>query len=460
MRRNIFSFVLALLVALGGCSRPPLEPAAQTKAIQPAAVSKLAKPANLQLSSSLLAGSHRVVFLGDSITYSGQYVDDLAMVLRNFAVGSDFEFLNLGLPSETVSGLSEPGHAGGSFPRPNLHDRLERLLEVTHPDLVFACYGVNDGIYYPFDTKKFESYQRGIGLLRERVLKSKARLILVTPPVFDPVPIRKGTLPAGLPEYRQPYVGYNEVLDRYSEWLLDQRTNGWAVIDVHFPMNNYLTQKRLKDPEYALAPDGVHLNDTGHWLMAQAILHGLKVPVVNSRAVVDLAAGTSGGVGDTKAFHKQDGELSFVWVTRPPMPLPGFPLESHFRRATMTLPPHGQIHSLVARHAEFATYRLFEHDQLLATISREELASGLDTRQFAGLITTDRGRYILQLIHTRNRVLSDAWLTFVGHKRPGMTKGLPVREAEAQAASFNQQIQALGRPVELHFRLAPFSATR
>jgi hypothetical protein len=41
-----------------------------------------------------------------------------------------------------------------------------------------------------------------------------------------------------------------------------------------------------------------------------------------------------------------------------------------------------------------------------------------------------------------------------------MTKGLPVREAEAQAASFNVQIQELGRPVELHFRLAPFSATR
>jgi len=37
--------------------------------------------------------------------------------------GAGFEILNLGLPSETVSGLSEPNHAGGAFPRPDLHER-------------------------------------------------------------------------------------------------------------------------------------------------------------------------------------------------------------------------------------------------------------------------------------------------------------------------------------------------
>ena len=31
---------------------------------------------------SLIAGAHRVVFLGDSITYSGEYVDDVEAVLR------------------------------------------------------------------------------------------------------------------------------------------------------------------------------------------------------------------------------------------------------------------------------------------------------------------------------------------------------------------------------------------
>jgi len=287
------------------------------------------------------------------------------------------------------------------------------------------------------------------------VLKSNARLILVTPPTFDPLPIKNRTLPAGLAEYRQPYERYNDVLDRYSEWLLDQRTNGWAVIDVHFIMNTYLKQQRVKDPDYSLAADGVHINDTGHWLMAQAILHGLKVPVLNSSAIVDVALGRSAGMGDTKEFRKQNGELSFVWTTRPPMPLSGFRLESAFHRTNTAWPPHGQVHSLIARRAESATYRLFAEDQLLATVSRDELASGIETRQFTGLITTDRGRNILQLIHSRNRIRSDAWLTFVGHKRPAMPKGLPLKDAEAQVASLDRQIQELSRPVELHVRLTP-----
>jgi lysophospholipase L1-like esterase len=457
MCRRTLSIASVFLVVLFGCSRPRPQPT-QRPASRPAPAAAPIKQS--PLSGSLLAGAHRVVFLGDSITYGGQFVDDISMAVRHLAGDNALEFINLGLPSETVSGLSEPGHAHDSFPRPNLHDRLDRLLYVTKPDLVIACYGMNDGIYYPFDPQKFEKYQRGIRLLRERVTKSGARLILITPPTFDPVPIQYRTLPAGLPEYRLPFVGYNDVLDRYSEWLLDQRTNGWTVIDVHFIMNSYLRQQRAKDPAFFLASDGVHLDDTGHWLMAQAILHGLKVPVVNSSAAVDFITAKPAGIGDTTDFHKQSGELSFVWVTRPPLPMPGFRLESTFRRITTAYPPQGQIHSLIVRRAEGATYRLFGEDQLLATVSREELAAGIDTRRFATLVTTDRGRHALQLLHSRNRILSDAWLTFIGHKRPAMPAGHAVKQAEAEAASLDRQIQELTRPVELHIRLLPLPAPK
>ena len=456
--RKPFAITSILLLVLAGCSHPKPQPAPH-----PAATTTAPRPiARKQspLSGSLLAGAHRVVFLGDSITYSGQYVDDISLMVRHLAGDNAIEFLNLGLPSETLSGLSEPGHAHDSFPRPYLHDRLERLMTEMRPDLVIACYGMNDGIYYPFDPKKFERYRRGIQLLRERVLGSKARLILITPPTFDPVPIQNRTLPAGLPEYREPYVGYNDVLDRYSEWLLDQRTNGWTVIDVHFPMNQYLNQQRARDPGFVLASDGVHLGDTGHWLMAQLILYGLKVPTLTSSATIDFVTARSAGIGNTRDFRKQNGELDFVWTTHPPVPMPGFRLESTFRRTTTTYPPHGQMDSLIVRRAEAGIYRLFVEDQLLSTASREELAAGIDMRQFPSVITTDRGRHILQLLHSRNRIMSDAWLTWVGHKRPGMPKGLGIKEAEAEAASLDRQIQVLSRPVDLHIRLLPLPASR
>jgi hypothetical protein len=231
-------------------------------------------------------------------------------------------------------------------------------------------------------------------------------------------------------------------------------------VDVHFPMNDYLRRRRRSNPEFVLAADGVHLNETGHWLMAQAILYGLKVPGHDSTAIVDLKTGKSDGRGDTRQFHRQEGELGFVWVTRPPMPLPGFELEHIVHGARTMIPAQGEAHSLIARNGEAATYRLFEQDQLLTTASREELVRGIDTRQFDRLLTTDRGRNILRLIHTRNRILSDAWLTFIGHKRPGMSKGLPLEEAATKASSITRQIDELSRPVELHLRLVALPTVR
>ncbi len=219
-----------------------------------------------------LVGVHRIVFLGDSITYSGQFVEYIEAYLRINQSKHRYEFLDLGLPSETVSGLSEPGHAGGAFPRPDLHERLERVLEHTKPDLIVACYGMNDGIYYPFAEARFEKFQDGMRRLRERAAAVGARVLHVTPPVFDPMPIRSRTLPAGLTEYRQPYDGYDAVLERFSQWLLAQKAVGWDVVDVHGPMKQHISEARQRDSGYRLADDGVHINTTGHWLMAREIL--------------------------------------------------------------------------------------------------------------------------------------------------------------------------------------------
>ena len=166
------------------------------------------------------------------------------MYLRAMFPAATVELLNLGLPSETVSGLSEPGHAGGSFPRPDLHERLARVLEKARPDLLVACYGMNDGIYYPFGEERFQKFQNGIKKLRERAAASGAEVIHLTPPSFDSVPLKGRTLPAGLAEYPSPFEGYNQVLDRYSEWLLAQRAKGWEVVDIHGPMNRFLAERR------------------------------------------------------------------------------------------------------------------------------------------------------------------------------------------------------------------------
>lgn len=201
----------------------------------------------------------RVLFLGNSITYSGQYIADIEAYYRLVHPTLEIEWINVGLPSETVSGLSEQGHADGAFPRPDLHERLERVLKQTQPDLVFANYGMNDGIYQPFDTARFEKFQSGMIKLHEAVVGHGAKIVHLTPPVYD--------------EVKGGKTGYDEVLRRYSLWLLGQeQTNRWLVVDIHGPMKAYLEEKRHKDPSFSLAADGVHPGDEGHWLIAREIL--------------------------------------------------------------------------------------------------------------------------------------------------------------------------------------------
>jgi lysophospholipase L1-like esterase len=158
--------------------------------------------------------------------------------------------------------LSEEGHAGGKFPRPDLAERLDRVLALTKPDLVFACYGINCGIYQPLDEERFERYRQGMERLKARLEKGNAKLIVITPPYYD--------------DQRSPKpFSYNAVLDRYSEWLIEQRSKGWLIVDLHGPMTREVQRRRQADLEFTFQRDGVHPSDAGHWFIAQQVIRWL-----------------------------------------------------------------------------------------------------------------------------------------------------------------------------------------
>jgi len=274
--------------------------------------------------------ARRAVFLGDSITYAGEWIEFVEAWVRLNHPAATVELLDLGLPSETVSGLSEPGHAGGAFPRPDLHERLGRVLDQLKPDIVVACYGMNDGIYLPFDEARFRQFQDGIVRLRERCAAAGAHVVHVTPPPFD--------------EVRGGHPGYSHTLDRYSQWLLEQP---WEVVDVHGPMNRFLADHRRTDPEFRLADDGVHVNTQGHWLIAREVLRHWGAPDSIT------ASGTPA-----------------QWLESQP-----------------------------------------------------------------------RGEEVLKLVQQRQRLLKDAWLTEVGHSRPGLNRGKPLADANQESAAIEARIK-------------------
>ncbi len=278
----------------------------------------------------------QILFLGNSITYSGEYLAYVETVYRLNHPDRKLDWLNLGLPSETVSGLSEEGHAGGAFPRPDLHERLDRIFTQIQPELVFVNYGMNDGIYLPFDSTRFNKYADGMSWLDQKIRAFNARPIFLTPPIYDP---EKG-------------IPYSITLDLYADWLITQKSKyGWEVIDIHFPVKAYLEAQRKVEPEFYLAKDGVHPNSTGHWLMAKPILEFL-------------------GLGEI------DSKTTF--------------------------------------------------EELISTYP-----NGLD---------------LFILISQKQKILRDAYLSATGHLRPGIAEGLPLPEAEKQAALLENQIRELLAP--------------
>jgi len=206
-----------------------------------------------------LAGK-RVVFLGDSNTQAGGYVGYTTYYLEKLHPDKTFDVLNLGLASETLSGLSEDGHAGGAFPRPCLFERLGRVLEKARPDVVFACYGMNDGIYLPPDKDRTAAFQKGVTKLVEQCRAAGVKQVyLVTPPIYDFTP-------------KAGEFNYDAVLTEYARWETTLKTPGVRVIDLHTAMRT--ARDARAEP---FAKDKVHFGDDGHLRTARTILAALGV---------------------------------------------------------------------------------------------------------------------------------------------------------------------------------------
>ncbi len=231
----MFRFVLAIIV--GSLFTAPL----------------LAQDANA------LAGK-RVVFLGDSITQAGGYVAFTTYYLEKLHPNKDFDVLGLGLASETLSGLSEDGHAGGKFPRPCLFERLGRVLEKAKPDVVFACYGINDGIYQPLDKDRFSAFQNGVTKLTKQCKDAGVKQIfLITPPIYDFIP-------------KAGEFNYDAVMTEYAKWETALKVDGVTVIDLHTAM------RKARDARATpFSGDKVHPGEDGQLLIAKTILTALGV---------------------------------------------------------------------------------------------------------------------------------------------------------------------------------------
>jgi len=217
----------------------------------------------------------QILFIGDSITQAGLYAAFIQTWLWAEYPELKLDIINLGLNGETASGNSEKDHP---YPRAHVHERIDRILKATDPDLVFICYGMNDGIYHPFSEKRFADYQNGINRLLDKLSKPDRKIVLMGPPPFDLFtfrqrhPVAPKNAAADFPfSYKTPSQTYDEVLQKYGQWVVKQKPRVATAVDYHTPLNRLIKSRRTAELDYKFG-DGIHPPVEGHLEMALTIL--------------------------------------------------------------------------------------------------------------------------------------------------------------------------------------------
>jgi acyl-CoA thioesterase I len=216
-----------------------------------------------------LAGVHRIVMMGDSITQLGEqpkgYVNLIRETLKASYPGQPIEVINVGISGQKA---------------PDMRLRFQRDVIDRKPEIVTLSVGVND-VWHNFRdpewTKRVPEGNSGRGVdlptylsnVESMVLAAKAagiRIVLVSPTLI----------------YEDLNCAENQRLKAYvrAEGERAKRL-GAGFIDLNAVFGRVVKayQREAGKRQLLLTNDGVHVNDAGNALMADAILRYLQVPV-------------------------------------------------------------------------------------------------------------------------------------------------------------------------------------
>lgn len=213
-----------------------------------------------------------VVFYGDSITAQRLYTKDVEEFLLTRYPMLHIRFVNAGVPGDSVKG----GYAG------TVAERVQRDVAPFHPAMITVMLGMNDGGWGFGPSDVDATFQNGYRALLDALRKAtpNATLTLICPTTYDE--ITHGT----------EFPGYSRVIDEFAEdvsrigaQLQAAEDGGVLVADFNRPLTVALQRAKAQFPELAplIVPDRIHPSETGHWIMAAALMSAWNVdPIVSS----------------------------------------------------------------------------------------------------------------------------------------------------------------------------------
>lgn len=200
-----------------------------------------------------LKDGDRVVFLGNSL-FESDHSGYLEMALTTRWPEKKMSFRNLGWEGDNVL-----GQARSHFTNPpTAYETLIQQITDAEPTVLFIAYG---GVEAQNGADGLEEFKSGLNALIDKGEELLATVILVSPiPVFP-----------GIPE--EIRARRNEDLKKYAAAVGEvARLRGKGFVDFYQPL--WEAQSHLK-----LSDDGIHLNETGYYVLASSLLNSLGKPL-------------------------------------------------------------------------------------------------------------------------------------------------------------------------------------
>ncbi|MCA9060327.1 MAG: SGNH/GDSL hydrolase family protein, partial [Planctomycetaceae bacterium] len=346
-----------------------------------------------------------LVFLGDSITHQRLYTQYVEDFFYTRYPQRRIRFHNAGI--------------GGARAWDALQ-RVNRDVLDYKPKYVTILLGMNDGSYRTFDTGTFDTYQKDMLELVDRLKAGGSVPILMSPTMYDAraAMARPNARPSDMQSQ------YNAVLAFYGKWLQHEAIeNGYGFVDMFGPLNALTIEQRKTNPTFTLIRDAVHPDAPGQLVMAYSIIDnmGLRGPVgairIQPQANGSLRVG--GAKGTAENVVQTESSLEFDWTAEA---LPWvLPQEAHEGAALLKLGHRASSESLEAHGLAVGTYDLTIDGISVGHYTSAQLERHIELQENDKTPHYQQALQVAMLNKQKNEgpvnELRRAWVTFQGWAR-------------------------------------------
>lgn len=389
-----------------------------------------------------LKNGDRVVFYGDSITEQRLYTTMVETYVVTRFPQQKIEFINSGWGGDRVTG-------GGGGP---IKVRLQRDVYAHRPTVVTIMLGMNDASYRAFDDSIYATFTSGYSDIVNDILTNLpgVRLTLIQPSPFDDV-----TRPPMFPG------GYNAVLVRYGNFVQKlAATKQQSQVDFNGPVVEMLKKAKELDPAKSqqIIPDRVHPGQSGHLIMAEALLRSWNAPAVVTE--VDLGGGAAQAVNSEVRDLQNGKTLTWTQIDQAlPMPVnvndPVVKLT--LRSSNFTEALNEEV--LKVTDLKGSYYNLKIDDESVGIFTSAQLAAGIN---LAVLKTpmSEQAETVRKLIEKHTSIHALRWHSIEVGLEDAKTEALEVsippmlRGLDEEEAGLVAQAHSSAQPVPHHYVLA------